>query len=231
MSAGNIVILTGAGISAESGLGTFRDKGGLWENVALEEVATPEAFARDPARVHGFYNSRRKGAARAAPNAAHDALARLERGWAGEVLVVTQNVDNLHSRAGTTNLLHMHGALHRARCAGCDHKWDAPAVMAPEDPCPSCAAPSTRPDIVWFGEMPHHMHEIFTALAAAELFVAIGTSGAVYPAAGFAAEARRLGARTLELNLAPSDVICDFDDARHGPATRVVPDWVAEMLG
>lgn len=226
----NIVILTGAGISAESGLGTFRDQDGLWTRVDLNEVATPEAFARNPQKVHDFYNARRAGARAAVPNAAHHALADLAHRWSGQLLLVTQNVDNLHQIAGSPNVLPMHGALNRACCAACGADWQAPDEMAASDPCPNCAALATRPDIVWFGETPKFLPEIFTALQEADLFVAIGTSGAVYPAAGFAAEARAHGARTLELNLQPSDVISDFDEARHGPASEIVPQWVAEML-
>lgn len=224
-----IVVLTGAGVSAESGLGTFRDEDGLWARYRIEEVATPEAFARDPGLVHDFYNMRRAEAARASPNAAHAALARLQA-TAHEVTLVTQNVDALHEEAGA-EVLHMHGALDRAKCAACDHRWPAPAVMTPTDPCPACGARAARPDVVWFGEMPEHLAEIDAALSEADLFAAIGTSGEVYPAAGFVAEARRAGARTVELNLAPSAGADLFDEVRLGPATEVVPDWVAEIVG
>ncbi|MBD3680048.1 MAG: NAD-dependent deacylase [Rhodobacteraceae bacterium] len=227
----SIVILTGAGISAESGLGTFRDKDGLWTKYDLEEVATPQGFAANPRLVHDFYNARRANAAGASPNAAHEALARLEAEFPGEVLIVTQNVDSLHERAGSRAILHMHGALDRARCARCDHRWEAPLVMRPEDPCPACSQPATRPDIVWFGEFPFYMEEIDTALSQADLFVAIGTSGQVYPAAAFVQEARMAGAATLELNLEPSETARAFDEARHGPASRVVPEWVDSLLG
>ena len=177
-----IVILTGAGISAESGLGTFRDRDGLWTTYDLREVATPEGFARDPAKVHAFYNARRRNAAEAAPNAAHHALARLQNDHTGEVVLVTQNVDDLHERAGGT-AIHMHGALARAKCAACGARWEARLVMSAEDACEVCGATATRPDIVWFGEFPEHMDEIATHLDSADLFVAIGTSGQVYPAA------------------------------------------------
>lgn len=226
-----IVILTGAGISAESGLKTFRDAGGLWEGHRVQEVATPEAFARDPALVHRFYNLRRANAAAAHPNAAHRALAELEAAGRYSVLLVTQNVDDLHERAGSRNVIHMHGTLAGALCAACDHRWPAPAAMAPADRCPNCAAPAARPDIVWFGEMPHRMEEIWQALRAADLFVSIGTSGQVYPAAAFVQDAARFGARTLELNLEPSVGAHDFHETRHGPASRIVPEWVSEMLG
>ncbi|WP_127557990.1 NAD-dependent deacylase [Nioella ostreopsis] len=225
-----IVVLTGAGISAESGLGTFRDKDGLWTRYDLTEVATPEGFARNPRLVHDFYNARRANALDASPNAAHTALARLEREWPGELLIVTQNVDDLHERAGSRNVLHMHGALAGALCAACDHRWPAPRVMDPAAPCPACDAPRTRPDIVWFGEIPYHMDEIAEALWQADLFVSIGTSGEVYPAAGFVQEAQAAGAETLEINLEPSRVPGLFDRVIAGPATKAVPDWVAEVL-
>lgn len=225
-----IVILTGAGISAESGLGTFRDKDGLWTRYDLNEVATPEGFARNPALVHEFYNARRANAAEASPNAAHEALGRLEAEWAGEVLIVTQNVDDLHERAGSRNVIHMHGELAGALCAACDHRWPAPREMAPADPCPACGAPRTRPDIVWFGEMPYQMDRIFEALLEADLFVSIGTSGEVYPAAGFVDEARMAGIPTLEINLEPSRVPGLFDRVIAGPASRAVPSWVGELL-
>ncbi len=225
-----VVLLTGAGVSAESGLGTFRDVGGLWDQYDLEDVATPQGFARDPALVHGFYNARRANMHGATPNAAHRALARLQRAWPDRVTLITQNIDDLHERAGSPAVIHMHGELSRALCGACGHRWDAPATMRPADPCPACGAAATRPDVVWFGEMPYHFAHIDAALAAADLFVAIGTSGAVYPAAGFVAEAAAQGARTLEINLAPSDVADAFDDRLIGPATETVPAWVASLL-
>jgi NAD-dependent deacetylase len=225
-----IVILTGAGISAESGLGTFRDEGGLWARHRIEDVATPEGFARNPQLVMEFYNARRAQAAAAEPNAAHRALAELEASFAGEVVLVTQNVDDLHEKAGSRQVLHMHGALKSALCAVCDHRWTAPLVMHPGDDCPACKAPAARPDVVWFGEMPYGMEEIYTHLAEADLFVSIGTSGNVYPAAGFVTEAARSGARRIEFNLEPSVVGDLFDDVRIGPATRTLPAWVAEVL-
>ncbi len=225
-----IVILTGAGISAESGLGTFRDEGGLWAQHRIEDVATPEGFARDPALVHGFYNARRAQAAKARPNVAHAALARLERELDGDVLIVTQNVDGLHEAAGARNVLHMHGELARALCHACGHRWDAAMEMTPQDPCPACAAKATRPDVVWFGEMPYGLDEIDAALSRSTLFASIGTSGNVYPAAGFVAEARRLGVPTVELNLEPSEGARLFDDVRLGPASEVVPEWVEAVL-
>lgn len=224
-----IVILTGAGVSAESGLGTFRDKNGLWTQVDLMEVATPEGFARDPAKVHDFYNARRLNAHEAACNAAHTALAALQDG-PHDVTLVTQNVDSLHERAGSRDVIHMHGQLDSARCQDCDHRWPAPLEMHSADLCPACKATATRPDIVWFGEMPYHMDAIHDALIQANLFVAIGTSGTVYPAAGFVEIADAAGADTLELNLAPSEVQSAFATARYGPASEVVPAWVAEMM-
>ncbi|NIY97232.1 NAD-dependent deacylase [Salipiger sp. HF18] len=227
--AGKIVVLTGAGISAESGLGTFRDEGGLWAKHCIEDVATPEGFARDPALVHRFYNARRIQAAEALPNAAHEALARLQRDWPGEVVIVTQNVDGLHEKAGAT-AIHMHGELSSALCYRCGHRWPSPPEMAPGEPCPACHARAGRPDIVWFGEMPYHMEEIADHLQTCDLFASIGTSGQVYPAAGFVQEAAYAGARTIELNLADSEISRAFEDHRVGPASRVVPQWVAELL-
>jgi len=227
---GRIVILTGAGISAESGLGTFRDEGGLWSQHRIEDVATPEGFARDPALVHRFYNARRAHAAAAAPNAAHLALARLEAKHRGQVTIVTQNVDALHEAAGSRNVLHMHGTLAGALCAACDHRWQAPVAMAPGHPCPACSAPTARPDVVWFGEMPYHMDEIWDLLRAADVFAAIGTSGQVYPAAAFVQDAARAGAHTVEINLEPSAVVSDFAETRFGKASDIVPLWVQEVL-
>ena len=227
----HIVILTGAGISAESGLGTFRDKDGLWTKYDLNEVATPEGFARNPDLVHEFYNARRANCQTALPNAAHEALAHLQSNHLGRVTIITQNVDDLHERGGASGVIHMHGELFRALCAVCDHRWTAPPEMSSKDTCPSCKATATRPDIVWFGEMPYRMDDIYQHLTEADLFVAIGTSGNVYPAAGFATEANAAGVETLELNLEPSAITGTFDAARFGPATDVVPLWVAEVLG
>lgn len=226
----NIVILTGAGVSAESGVPTFRGPDGLWEGHRVEDVATPEAFARDPALVQKFYDARRAALARVEPNAAHRALARLDAEWPGELLLVTQNVDDLHERAGSRRLLHMHGELKRALCRGCGAApaWEGDLTGTP--PCPRCGVAKLRPDIVWFGEMPYHMDEIEAALQACDLFVSIGTSGAVYPAAGFVDVARRAGAATLELNLEPSAGTAMFEEARHGPAGHLVPAWVNTLL-
>lgn len=225
-----IVILTGAGISAESGIETFRAEDGLWAQHRVEDVATPEGFMRDPELVVNFYNARRAQAAEVEPNPAHKALAQLEAEHRGEVVVITQNVDDLHERGGTQNLYHMHGHLKGALCYACEHRWDAPMVMAPGDACPSCGAPAARPDIVWFGEMPYQMDTLFDHLAQADLFAAIGTSGNVYPAAGFVAEARRGGAHTIEFNLEHSAVGNQFAEHRIGPASRTVSDWVSEIL-
>ena len=225
-----ILVLTGAGVSAESGLGTFRDAGGIWSRYDLADVATPEGFARDPALVQGFYNARRANMLAAAPNPAHRALARLQAHWPGAVTLVTQNIDDLHERGGSHDVIHMHGELSRALCAACGHRWDAPAEMHASDACPACGAQATRPDVVWFGEIPYHMERIEAALARAELFAAIGTSGAVYPAAGFVSEAAAAGVRTLEINLAPSEVADAFDAHLLGPASEVVPDWVERLL-
>ena len=227
----NIVILTGAGISAESGLRTFRDSDGLWEDHRVEDVATPEAFAAHPDVVQAFYDARRAALRTVEPNPAHRALAVLEQHLGDDVLLVTQNVDDLHERAGCRQVLHMHGELRSAWCLACDtrHRWDADLGDAP--PCPGCGGRSLRPDIVWFGELPYGMERIEAALTRADLFVSIGTSGAVYPAAGFVQIAKAFGARTLELNLDPSDGTAWFDEARHGPAGTLVPAWVDALLG
>jgi NAD-dependent deacetylase len=228
----NIVILTGAGISAESGLATFRGADGLWEGHRVEDVATPEAFRRDPDLVHAFYDARRARLNEVEPNAAHRALARLDAQWPGELLIVTQNVDDLHERAGAERLLHMHGELRSARCLACDDRMRWEKDLAPRPPCPSCGvAGRLRPDIVWFGEMPYGMDRIDRALMAADLFVSIGTSGNVYPAAGFVQTARYAGARTLEINLEPSSGSFLFDESRTGRAGDLVPAWVDEVLG
>lgn len=225
-----IVVLTGAGLSAESGIPTFRDGDGLWERHRIEDVATPEAFDRDPALVLRFYDMRRAAAATAQPNPAHAALARLSHHPG--VTLVTQNIDTLLERAGARDVIHMHGRIDGALCAACDHRWTAPATMAPADPCPACGRPRTRPDIVWFGEMPYHMDQIEQALARAQLFAAIGTSGQVYPAAGFVDFARAVGAETVELNLVPTDDALDrFDASIPGPAGRTVPAWVEGLIG
>lgn len=225
-----IVILTGAGISAESGLGTFRDEGGLWAQHRIEDVATPEGFARNPALVHGFYNARRAQAAEAQPNAAHVALARLEQEYDGEVLIITQNVDGLHEAAGSRNVLHMHGILSGALCSACEHRWPAPMQMQVGQTCPQCGSPTARPDIVWFGEMPYYMDDIWDHLRSADLFAAIGTSGNVYPAAAFGQDAYRAGAHTVELNLEPSVTVSDFAETHFGKATKIVPAWVETIL-
>ena len=232
-SEGSIVVLTGAGISRESGLATFRDADGIWARHRIEDVATPEAFAKDPAQVHAFYNARRRGLLDAAiqPNAAHKALAELERRWPGPVLLVTQNIDDLHERAGSENLIHMHGELLKARCATCGQVQPCHKDLSLALACPACGSRgSLRPHVVWFGEMPLEMERIFAALGAADLFLSIGTSGTVYPAAGFVAEARAAGAHTVELNLEPSEGRSLFAEAMHGPATEIVPAYVQKLL-
>ena len=227
----SIVILTGAGVSAESGLATFRGPDGLWEGHRVEDVATPEAFARDPALVHSFYDARRARLGEVQPNAAHEALARLDREWPGELLIVTQNVDDLHERAGAKRLLHMHGELASGWCLGCDERFAWAGPMGEDASCPICqVAGQVRPDIVWFGEMPYDMDRIDAALMKADLFVSIGTSGAVYPAAGFVQTAKYCRAHTLEINLEPSQGSLFFDERRYGPAGVEVPRWVEEVL-
>ncbi len=226
----SIVILTGAGLSAESGVPTFRDRSGIWAKYDYRDVATPEGFARDPERVHEFYNMRRRAHETVRPNAAHTALARLEREHGG-VWIVTQNVDALHEQAGSRNLIHMHGEIFKALCSGCGSRgpWTEDISLATS--CPECGeAGGMRPDVVWFGEMPYHMDRIRDLLQAADLFISIGTSGNVYPAAGFVAEAREHGAHTVELNLEPSEGRSLFAEAAYGPATAVVPAYVNQLL-
>lgn len=229
--AASILILTGAGISRESGLHTFRDADGIWATVRIEDVATPEAFQRDPVRVHEFYNARRRQLHDPAvrPNEAHRALAELERAWPGRVTLVTQNIDDLHERGGSAAPIHMHGQIDRVFCVSCGHRADWRGELTIEDSCPSCGLPATlRVDVVWFGEMPYHMERIMAALADCDLFVSIGTSGTVYPAAGFVSEAALHGAHTLQLNL--EETGGRFDESRQGPATILVPELVRELL-
>ena len=227
----NIVILTGAGISAESGLATFRAADGLWEGHRVEDVATPEAYWRDPELVHQFYDARRTRLGEVEPNAAHKALARLDAEWDGDLLLVTQNVDDLHDRAGSKRLLHMHGELTKGWCLACDEHFAWTGDMGEGAVCLSCQVRGkVRPDIVWFGEMPYEMDRIEDALRGADLFVSIGTSGAVYPAAGFVQTASYCGAVTLEMNLDPSLGSTFFDESRIGPAGKLVPEWVDELL-
>ncbi|MDT0575913.1 NAD-dependent deacylase [Croceicoccus sp. F390] len=236
MSTGrNIVVLTGAGVSAESGIDTFRAEGGLWENHRVEDVATPEAFSRDPDLVLRFYDMRRAAIQTKEPNAAHHALARLEAEWprrvvGGTVTLVTQNVDDLHERAGSFNLIHMHGEHLNAWCRACEMRSVWTGALSHRPQCPQCGARALRPDILWFGEMPYRMADIYDAMHNADMFVSIGTSGAVYPAAGLVRIARDNGVQTLELNLDPSQGSDLFDESRIGPATRLVPGWVDEML-
>jgi NAD-dependent deacetylase len=231
-----IFVITGAGISAESGLGTFRDKDGtgIWARFDPMKLATPEAFARNPSEVHAFYNARRRNLLSAAPNSAHFALARLEKALGergGSLALVTQNIDDLHDRAGSKEVIHMHGELFKVRCVACETTIPWREDLGLEDQCPSCAQiGSLRPHVVWFGETPLRMDDIYPALYEADLFVAIGTSGSVYPAGGFVSEARALGIRTCEINLEPSDNASQFDDKRYGPASEVVPAWIEETL-
>ena len=225
-----IVILTGAGISAESGLRTFRGGDGLWEQHRMEDLATPEAFRRDPGLVQRFYNERRRQLKSVQPNPAHAALARLDAEWPGELLLVTQNVDDLHDRAGSRRLLHMHGELRKARCQDCGsvHAWEDD--IEPASSCPACASSGRlRPHIVWFGEMPLEMDRIFAALEECGLFLSIGTSGNVYPAAGFV-QSVTPSARTIEINLEPGMVSQAFSEHRFGPASLKVHEMVEELL-
>ncbi|MGD8216327.1 NAD-dependent deacylase [Aestuariimicrobium sp. Y1814] len=228
----NLVVLTGAGISAESGLATFRASDGLWENHRIEDVATPEGFARNPDLVHRFYDGRRAQAATVEPNPAHQALARLETSVTaagGRFTLITQNIDDLHERAGSYRVLHMHGELNSALCSTCGARtpWTGPLGDHPN--CPVCHDPALRPDVVWFGEVPYHLDRIERVLDDCDLFVVIGTSGVVYPAAGLASLARAAGARTILLNLEEQEGWVRYDEVRLGPATEVVPQFVADV--
>jgi len=229
----NIVILTGAGISAESGIRTFRAHDGLWEEHHIEDVATPEGFARDPVLVHRFYNARREQLQRAGivPNPAHLALAQLEQRHHGTVTVITQNIDNLHERSGSVRLLHMHGELLKARCPVSHQTVEWKGPLGPGDHCTCCQFPSPlRPHVVWFGEMPLYLDMIYGVLSEADLFISIGTSGSVYPAAGFVHEAASHGAHTIEVNLEPSAIESQFAEKIYGPASEVVPRLVERIL-
>lgn len=228
----SIVILTGAGISAESGLPTFRDKDGLWEGHRVEDVASPEAFHRDPDLVHAFYNLRRAALFAVEPNAAHLALARLQREYNGVVSLITQNVDDLHERAGSAGVIHMHGELRKARCLRCGDIRPWMADLSADTACPHCTrSGGMRPDIVWFGEIPYHMERIADLVDHAGIFVAIGTSGHVYPAAGFVSAAKSAGAETIEINNADTLISSSFASRRSGPATIEVVRWVEKILG
>jgi len=232
----NIFVLTGAGVSAESGLGTFRDRHGqgIWARFDPMKLATPEAFARDPETVLAFYDLRRRNLLSAKPNAAHVALARLEarlEANGGALTLVTQNIDDLHERAGSERVIHMHGELLKALCENCQSVRLWPGDLTFADACPDCGrVGALRPHVVWFGEMPHHLDDIDRALRRADLFVAVGTSGAVYPAAGYVAEARAMGVPTCEINLEAADNSDLFDERRYGPASETVPAWVAEVI-
>ncbi len=232
----HIFVLTGAGVSAESGLGTFRDKSGtgLWARFDPMKLATPQAFARTPEAVHEFYNFRRRNLLTAKPNAAHIALSRLQgemQARGGKVTLVTQNIDDLHERGGAEDVVHMHGELLKARCAACGALRLQREDLTIAHGCEACGRAGTmRPHVVWFGETPLFMEEIHAALTTADLFVAIGTSGAVYPAAGFVSLARRLGVRCCEINLEPSDNAAEFDERHYGAASETVPAWVATLL-
>jgi len=230
----NIVILTGAGISAESGIQTFRAQDGLWENHRIEDVATPEGFERDPDLVQDFYNQRRAKlqGSDIKPNAAHIALGELEAHLDGKVTVITQNIDNLHERGGTKNIIHMHGELLKARCSESNQVIEHKDAILTGELCHCCQIPAQmRPHIVWFGEMPLKMGDIYSSLEEADLFVSIGTSGVVYPAAGFVHDAKMHGAHTIEINLEPSAVESEFEEKRYGKASIEVPKLVSEILG
>ena len=224
-----IVVLSGAGLSAESGLSTFRDPGGVWTRVDLNDVATPQGFARNPGLVHDFYNARRKALRQAEPNAAHFALARLEAEC--ELAIVTQNVDDLHERSGSRNVLHMHGELASALCHDCGYRWRSYDSLSVTDRCGRCGKCAVRPDVVWFGEIPYHLDRIEELLNTADVFAAVGTSGEVSPANSFVMQARFSGAATVELNLETTAISDAFDEIRNGPATEIVPAWVEDIVG
>jgi NAD-dependent deacetylase len=229
----SIVVLTGAGISAESGIKTFRASDGLWEEHRIEDVATPEGFERNPALVQRFYNQRRRPILdqKVHPNSAHYALAELEKGFQGDFLLVTQNIDNLHEQAGSNKLLHLHGEILKMRCLVTERVYECASDIALTDVCECCGTPGNlRPHIVWFGEMPLYMDQIYAALSACDLFLSIGTSGNVYPAAGFVQMANQAGANTIEINLEESNVASAFDEALYGKAGEVLPEWVAAFL-
>ena len=228
----NIVILTGAGISKESGIDTFRDKGGIWSKVKVEDVATPQAFEKNPSTVQNFYNERRANLLDPSikPNAAHFALARLEREWQGDVAVVTQNIDNLHEAAGTKNLIHMHGELLKARCTNCGLVLDWYKPLGEGEKCTDCHQKTLRPHVVWFGETPLMMGSIDQLLANCNLFLSIGTSGNVYPASGFVQVANACGSHTVEINLEPSEGATLFKESKYGVATLLVPNFVDTLI-
>lgn len=233
MSVSSIVILTGAGISAESGIKTFRASDGLWEEHHIEDVASPEGFLKDPALVQKFYNARRTQllSSKVTINAAHIALAKLQQQFSGSVTLVTQNIDDLHERAGSKQVLHMHGELLKKRCNKTQEVSDCQQDIGMNDACECCQQTGTlRPHIVWFGEMPFYMDEIYAVLSECDLFVAIGTSGHVYPAAGFVEIAARSGAETLEINLEESQVASQFEQGLYGKASEQVPVWVDSIL-
>lgn len=225
-----IVVLTGAGISAESGISTFRDNNGLWENHRFEDLATPEAFVHHPKRVQRFYNLRRAQLHSVEPNAAHIALAKFEADFKGDFLLVTQNVDDLHERAGSQQPLHMHGELRKVRCTRCQAVHEHHQDISVDSRCPSCESPTLRPHIVWLGEMPLGLEQIDEAIQSCDLFISIGTSGHVYPAAGFVERANQVGARTLEINLEPSLNASAFNAAHHGPASQQVPAVLSSLI-
>ncbi|MDO6565839.1 NAD-dependent protein deacylase [Alteromonas sp. 1_MG-2023] len=227
-----VLILTGAGISAESGLKTFRDNNGLWEEYSVEDVATPEAFARNPELVYRFYNERRAQLTNVCvvPNAAHEALAKLERVLGDSLTLITQNVDNLHERAGSERVIHMHGELLSSRCATTNKTFKCDTPFDGQTLCACCNTPTLRPDIVWFGEMPQHMELIMESISQADIFLAIGTSGNVYPAAGFVLGAKDSGAKCIELNLEPTANNWFFDESISGIATKIVPEFVERLI-
>ncbi|MEM9211779.1 MAG: NAD-dependent deacylase [Pseudomonadota bacterium] len=231
MSNEHIIILTGAGVSAPSGLSTFRGAGGVWRDHDVMKLATPEGFAADPDLVHTFYNDRRANLARVEPNAAHKAIAKLQVDCPGRVTLITQNVDDLHERGGSPDVIHMHGSLLQGLCMACDARMLWTGDMNRRSACPKCGAVgSMRPDVVWFGEIPHFMDRIADAMETVTTFISIGTSGEVYPAANFLSEAKSLGAYTLEFNLEPSARSGEFHESHIGPCEDLLPKFVEDKL-
>lgn len=230
----NIVILTGAGISAESGIPVFRSETGLWEQEKVEDVATYDGFLKDKTKVHNFYNKMRRSLADKKPNAAHLALTKLineyPQKFGGSVTLITQNIDDLHEKAGSSKVIHMHGKLMSILCESCNSRYEFSDDSSVQSTCKFCHKQSLRPDIVWFGEVPYHMEQIEQALAKCSLFLAIGTSGVVYPAAGFCAFAKSCGALCVEFNLQGSQVASNFDFGRYGKASVTLPLAVDEIL-
>ncbi|PKN73192.1 MAG: NAD-dependent protein deacylase [Candidatus Cloacimonetes bacterium HGW-Cloacimonetes-3] len=228
----NIVVLTGAGISAESGIRTFRDSGGLWENHRIEDIATYSGFRKNPALVWEFYRKRWEQSKIAKPNAAHYALVELEHYFNDSFTLITQNVDGLHTKAGNLSVVEMHGSLNRCYCTSCKHGLSMEEADAKQliPLCPICGS-YLRPDIVWFGEIPISLFEIENSLKKCDVFIIIGTSGVVYPAAGFVMTAKLMGAKTIAINLESPDNLTFLDEFYKGKSGDILPGLVKEWTG